>query len=83
MDEHPITVPERFRRMADTIEKNVNFGGAFVVIPPPEGGDPVETLIIDSRQDAAQFWQMLLTKCQLMIAELDQKQRANQSFGRR
>lgn len=82
MDENP-TAPQRFRSMAEAIEKNGNFGGAFVVIPPLNGGDPIETLILDAKQDPAQFWGMLVTKCQMMIAEQDHKQRQNSTFGRR
>ena len=79
------TAPQRFRAMADAIEKNAegSFGGCFVVVPPEGGGDPLETLILDSKQDPAQFWNLLMTKCQIMLAELDQKQRSNASFGRR
>ena len=81
----PSTAPQRFRSMADAIEKNADsaFGGAFVVVPPADGGDPLETLILDSKTDAAQFWQMLLTKCQMMIATLDAQQRQNAFGGRR
>ena len=80
----PSTAPQRFRAMAEAVERNEggSFGGAFVVIPPPEAGDPLETLILDSKQDPAQFWNLLMTKCQIMLAELDQKQRANAAFGR-
>lgn len=81
----PTDTPERFRAMAEAIEKNAegSFGGAFVVIPPPEAGDPLETLILDKKQDPAQFWNLLMTKCQIMLAELDQKQRTSSTFGRR
>lgn len=70
--------------MAEAIEKNAegSFGGAFVVIPPDGAGDPLETLILDSKQDAAQFWNLLLTKCQIMLADIDQKQRTASTFGR-
>lgn len=71
--------------MADAIERNSegNFGGAFVVIPPSaEAGEPIETLILDAKQDAAQFWMLLKTKCDLELAALDQKQRTNATFGR-
>ena len=79
------TTPDRFRAMADAIERNANasFGGAFVVVPPAEGGDVLETLILDSKTDPAQFWQMLLTKCQMMIATLDAQQRQSAFGGRR
>ena len=81
MDENLPTAPQRFRAMADAIERNTNFGGAFVVVPPAEGGAPLETLIIDSQQDPAQFWNMLITKAQMMVADLDAKQRS--AFGGR
>ena len=76
---------EPFFQMRERISKNTTdtFGGAFVVVPPEGGGDPLETLILDSKQDPAQFWNLLMTKCQIMLAELDQKQRSNASFGRR
>ena len=81
----PSTAPQRFRSMADSIDRNAegSFGGAFVVIPPPEAGDPLETLILDAKQDPAQFWMLLKTKCDLALAELDAKQRQNAAFGRR
>ena len=71
--------------MATAIELNAGgtFGGAFVVIPPPEAGDPIETLILDSKQDPAQFWTLLKTKCDIELGLLDQKQRVGQAFGRR
>ena len=77
--------PQRFRAMADSIERNEggSFGGAFVIIPPEGGGDPIETLILDSKQDLAQFWNAVITKCQIMLPDVEQKQRAGQGFGRR
>jgi hypothetical protein len=71
--------------MADAIERNPtgNFGGAFVVVPPVEAGDPLETLILDTKQDPAQFWMLLKTKCDIELGLLDQKQRTGQAFGRR
>jgi hypothetical protein len=78
------TSPQRFRKMADAIERNVdNFGGAFVVVPPVEAGEPIETLILDARQDAAQFWILLKSKCEQEIAKTDEKQRLAQGFARR
>jgi hypothetical protein len=71
--------------MADAIEQNAErgFGGAFVVIPPEDGGDPFETLILDSKQNAAQFWILLKSKCEMALTESDQKQRVGQAFLRR
>ena len=72
--------------MADAIERNAEgtFGGAFVVIPPSvEAGDPIETLILDAKQDPAQFWLLLKTKCDLELQALDAKQRNQSAFGGR
>ena len=79
------TAPARFRAMAEAIERNEggSFGGCFVIIPPDDGGEPIETLILDSKQDLAQFWNAVITKCQIMLADVEQKQRAGQAFGRR
>ena len=76
---------ERFFLMAEAMKHNGarSFGGAFVVVPPAEGGDPLETLILDSKQDAGQFWMLLKTKCDIALGELDQKQRQASTFGRR
>jgi len=78
-------IAESFREMAAAVERNPdsNFGGAFVVVPPKEGGEALATLVLDNKQDPAQFWQMLLTKCQMMIAGLDNKQRQSAFGGRR
>ena len=71
--------------MAEAIERNAEgaFGGAFVIVPPnSDAGEPIETLILDTKQDPAQFWMLLKTKCDLELATLDQQQRAAASFGR-
>ena len=74
----------RFKAMEQLLEKNDGqFGGAFVVVPPPGAGEPIETLILDAKQDPAQFWTLLKTKCDIALGELDAKQRAGQAFGRR
>ena len=79
-------VSDRFRKMAAAIDHNAeeaNFGGAFVIIPPRDGGDAIETLILDSTQDAAQFWTLLKTKCEVQISRVDDRSRTGQAFGRR
>ncbi len=75
-----------FRRMADRIDHNADatFAGAAVIVPPAEGGETVEMLILDSSQSAAQFWGALAAKCQIEISQLDDKNRNKQAgFGRR
>ena len=81
----PSTAPARFRAMAEAIERNegVAFGGAFVIIPPEAGGEPIETLILDNKQDLAQFWNAVITKCQIMLVSVEQQQRTGQGFARR
>ena len=76
---------DAFFEMQQRILKNdeSTFGGAFVIVPAEGAGEPLETLILDARPDPAQFWQMLLVKCQIMLGEIEAKSRANQAFGRR
>lgn len=74
-----------FRKMADQIERNADskFGGAYVIIPP---GDydvgPLSVLLIDSRQDAANFFNLLDWRTKTVLAEIDAKQRQMTGFGR-
>jgi len=85
MSDTPVPPAEWFFQMRERINKNESsdFGGAFVIVPPEGAGEPLETLILDARPDPAQFWQMLLVKCQIMLGEIEAKSRANQAFGRR
>jgi len=68
----PLSNSDRFRRMAEAIDHNTDsgFGGAFVIVAP-EGGNPLETLILDAGQDHMQFWILLRTKCDVEIKRLD------------
>lgn len=68
---------QRFDAMAARIRHNGSdsFGGAVVVVPPVNAGEPFETLILDSKQDAGQFWSLLKVKCDMALAELDGQQR--------
>lgn len=74
----------RFRKMADAIDHNgvESFGGAFVVVPPKDGGEPIETLILDSTQDPIQMWGILRVKCEMIIQDLEAKRKQRSSFGR-
>ena len=79
-------IAARFTNMANVITHNddTGFGGAFVIVPPKDGGDALETLILDTKQDAAQFWILLQSKCQAQIAALDSANRQQQAgYGRR
>ena len=70
------------RRMADRIDHNdktSTFGGAIVIIPPDQGGEPVEILILDSQGDPGQFWSIVTHRVQAAITALDAQR--NQGFG--
>lgn len=81
----PPTDASRFQKMAERIEHNANstFGGAAVIVPPADGGDPIEIMLLDSRGDVAQFWSTLKTRIDIRIAELQMLQMRQQSpYGR-
>lgn len=84
MTERAKEIAAAFRKMADDIERNIEapFGGAFVVVPPEDGGDMLSTLILDNRQDATQFWIFLKTKSEFEVSVVDEKKRQVQAFGR-
>jgi len=73
----------QFRTMADRIDHNQGstFGGAAVIMPPDNGGDPVELLIIDAKADPAQFWGTILTRAQMEVQKLQDKSQIQQAFG--
>ena len=75
---------DRFRAMADKMELNAGaaFGGAFVVIPPLGGGDPFETLVLDSEQDPVLFYQLLQSRITTILNKLDTTSRQGQAFRR-
>ena len=79
------TTADLFRRMAARIDHNAadGFGGAFLIVPPANGGDAIDTLILDTLQDPAQFWTLLKTKCDIQIQKLDNAARQSQAFNRR
>lgn len=81
---------DRFRRMATSIDHNntrhnpMPFAGAVVIVPPKDGGDPVELLLLDEKADPAQFWATVLTRVQMRINEIqDAQQKASAMYGRR
>jgi hypothetical protein len=78
-------VSDILRRMADIVDRNKGavFGGLAVVIPPGANMATVETLILDSQGDAAQFFSTLQTRLTILLAELQASSRMNQGFGGR
>lgn len=74
------------RALADRIDlnKDYQFGGAFILIPPG-GMEPIEGLII-GQPDLAMFWSMVKGKIDVALAELqnaEEVRRQAQGFGRR
>lgn len=82
--ENDVSLP--FTAMAQRIVANQQhgspFGGAFVVVPPWNGGKAIETLILDAQQQPAQFWSILKTRCDIELARLDEAARNMQAFRR-
>ena len=76
---------ERFQAMVDAIVHNTAqpFGGAAVIIPPANGGDPIEVLILDLKANPAQFWSTIKTRIEIQLAELDEQTRNQNAFGQR
>lgn len=78
-------IARMFTVMAERVQLNSahSFGGAFVIVPPVNGGTPLEVLILDTQQDVIQFWTFLKTKAELTLQELKDNSQRNNSFGRR
>jgi hypothetical protein len=75
-----LKLAERFRAMANRIERNPSeFGGACVIIPPG-GGEGIEFLLIDAKGDVAQYYGTILTKVQVVMEEMKDQQRRLQPF---
>lgn len=78
-------IADRFRRMADRIEKNgaEPFGGAALIVAPGDGDLlSVELLKLDPKPDAAMFWGEIRSKADEAVAELSANQRMQNSFRR-
>ena len=79
----PTDTSKPFTEMAARIDHNVEstFGGAVVIVPPAQGGNKIELLMLDAKGDPAQFWGTLLTRIQQEIAEIDNRRAVQQGFG--
>lgn len=77
-----MTISEKFREMADKVDKNSTepFGGALVIVPP--GDNPaIEMLILDSRQDVLHFWTQVKTVVDVAQNEYLTKAKNQQAWG--
>lgn len=76
---------KHFAAMAERIKLNEGqtFGGAVVVVPPENGGEPIEILMLDNQADLTQFYATITSRVQRSVNEVDVKQRQQQGFGRK
>ncbi len=75
-------IADRFRKMADQIEANKEypFGGAFVMVPPQDL-EPVELLILDTRQSAAQFYSAIEVLGRERFSNMAEEELRRKAFG--
>ena len=76
---------EPFSKMSERVKHNTDskFGGAAVIVPPTGAGDAIELLLLDAQGDQAQFWSTILTRIQVIMQNLQEKERVASTFGRR
>ena len=80
-DEKP-KLSEPFSKMAERIDHNASeaFGGAFVIVPPAGAGTMIETLLLTQSGDPANFWLVLQSHVNKVLADL---QAPPNPYGRR
>lgn len=57
------------------LNKDDNFGGAFVLVPPPGFGQPIDGLILNSSNAAMMFWANLKLMVDDTMVQLKEAQR--------
>ena len=72
---------EAFTAMAERIERNPEFGGAVVIVPPG-GEEPMNWLIVDEKSDILRFWVKIKTDIDAVIQRLDERARMQQTWQR-
>lgn len=76
-----IEASKAFSEMAELIEKNDKFSGAFVIVSPD--GEVTTYFQVDNKNNEAVFWSNVKTMASMAIDELDAASRGQQAFGRR
>jgi len=72
---------EPFTAMAEKIERNPEFGGAVVIVPPGQE-EAMTWLIVDEKGDTLRFWLKLKTDIDATIQRLDERARAQAAWQR-
>lgn len=75
---------EPFQKMAESIRHNAekSFGGALVILPPGQNVSPTEMLLLDSRQDQAQFFGLVKSMAELALAEISLREQQQRGYVR-
>jgi hypothetical protein len=70
-----------FRDMAARIERNEvsEFAGALLLVPP-DGGDPLEILLVKQTHDLALFWSTITAAVTIAAREFEERERRNEAF---
>jgi hypothetical protein len=74
---------DAFRDMAARIERNEasEFAGALLLVPP-DGGDPLEILLVKQTHDLALFWSTITAAVTIAAREFEERARSNDPFRR-
>lgn len=72
-----------FRAMADRIERNDGFAGAFLIVWPPGGPEPLEGLHVRARPDVVSFMFALEGELKMAMQEVARGAEGPARIGRR
>jgi hypothetical protein len=74
---------DAFRDMAARIERNEanEFAGALLLVPP-DGGAPLEILLVKQAHDLALFWSTITAAVTIASREFEERARSNDPFRR-
>jgi len=77
-------IADKFRAMADRIEKNATepYGGCVMIFPPGDNVESIELLWLDAKTDVPSFWGTIRAKCDIAMAEHANQSRMGQAFRR-
>jgi hypothetical protein len=78
----PTEAAELFRAMADRLERNAatEFGGAFLIIPPEDGG-PLDGAFVTTTPNPVVFWSSVQGQVEIAVQRLTAPQQSR-GYGR-